>query len=227
MAVAGVAGIVQRAVEIGGAVIKGGEQEAQRGRRNDRVGCDIAETVVPDKVGQRGLCHADRADGAEDVAEYLAGVLRASAVLVVGEHVIAVVAEQDHVVALQRQRTDYLFVKGVDGGVITEGAFAQSHEQTVLRTGLHLRSRKGDVHQIGSDFSGQRLPEQCQHLFCLAFGHQSQRLVKFGDDGSFFVDIASPDAGDAALFRPVTAADFGYFFIVQCFCSLRAVPGKI
>ena len=101
MAFRDVARVVERAVNVGAAVVERGEQEPELGRADDPVGPAAAEGVLVDVITQRGLCLLDRADGAQDVGVHLrGGVVLPFPVLRAAGHVVFVRRQQDQVAAL-------------------------------------------------------------------------------------------------------------------------------
>ena len=96
-----VPGVVEGVVEVGAAVVKGGEEKAQFRRGHDPVGSQGMELIFMDVVAQGGFGQLHRTDAAQDVGVDLRrGVGLGLAVSGAVGHVIGVVSQQDEVVAL-------------------------------------------------------------------------------------------------------------------------------
>ena len=208
------AGVIQRAVDIGAAVVEGGEEEARFRCGQDPVGAEIAEGSLGHVVAQGGLGQLHRAHGAQKIGIDLAGSIGLGEVVpaAVG-HVVGVVGQQDQIVAFDGEGLDRRLVKIGDGFVVLQGGIPQTHQPPVLGAAHHLLGGKGQLRQIFADAAGKAFAQQREQLFRLAFAHQGQGLVKFGDDFPPLVDITAADAVDrmpVGAQPPAQLAEFSF-----------------
>lgn len=91
-----VVGVVQGVIDVGRPVVKGREQESQRGGGDHLVHRAVVEQLFLRDVVEIRLCLLDGADGAEDKSVGLVGIVRLRiAVLALEGNIVAVAAQQD------------------------------------------------------------------------------------------------------------------------------------
>ena len=126
MALGGIAGIAQRAVDIGRALLKAGEHKAHLGRAHHPVRLAGMEQVIRRAIAQRSLGQLDRAHSANNVLEHLvAHLIIALTVMIAEGHVVSIVRQQDQKAALLRQSRQHALEKHLSHIVIRDGRIAQ------------------------------------------------------------------------------------------------------
>lgn len=121
-----VPGVVEGIIEVGGALVKGGEEEACLRRRDDPVRLQVVEGIFIDKVAQGGLGQLHRADGAQDVGEHLVGgVVHPLPVFGPVGDVVGVVSQEDEIVPLQGEGGDDPLEQGLHGLFVRQGGAPQ------------------------------------------------------------------------------------------------------
>ena len=214
--VGGVPGEVEGAVDVGGAIVEGGEHEAHLRRPHHPVALAAVEGVVPAEVAQGRLRQLHRADAHHQIVEHLFAVgAVANGVCVAEGHVVGVVHHEDQVVPLQLQRVDDLPAQGLRPGIHRQGGVAQPHQQLVGLVVHHLTCLKGDLQQVAAGLPGQGAAKQGQVLFLLLLGKVEQGAVEGGHHFALFVDVAAPHAADGVLVRRQPAPYLGDLFFVH------------
>ena len=211
-----VAGVVERVVDVGGAIVKGGEHEAQLRGSHHPVLFAVVEFVVRGEVAQGWLCQLHGTDAAQYVIKDLfGGIVHLQVVPAAEGHVVGVVGQQDQVIALHLQRIDDLLIERLHAFLDLQRGVAHGGQQAVLLAVHHLIGTKDHVHKIPSGHAGQRAAEDSQIFFRFLLRKAHQRAVEHGHDFALVVDIAAADAGDGVLVKVEAAADFGNFFAIH------------
>ena len=189
-----VVGVVQGVVNIGGAVIKGREQEAQRRGGNKLIHSPVVEGLFLRDVVQPALGLLHRADGAQDVGIGLVGVVLLKGIVPgLKGHVIGVIAQQNQVVSLHNHGVDDLLEEAVQQLVIPQLGFPQVHEQLMLGAARHLGGLEGDINQILADGAGQHPLKEGKILVPLVFRHNAGALAELRNDLLVVIDKAAID----------------------------------
>ena len=208
-------GVKQDVVDIGRAVVKGREQEAQFRLGHDLSGDAAVELVLSGEVAQLQLAVLHGTDAAEDVSVYGVGISR---LVVPGPsgHVVGVIGQQDHVVGVPHiQGVDDLPVELLPDLSALQLRLPQGGEQTVLVTVHHLLGGKNHIYQVSAQGAGHGLFQKAQVFIRLLLAHPAQGFVQIGDDLLVSVDVAAVDALDGALVRAEAAAQLAQFFLVH------------
>ena len=209
-----IVGIVQGIVDIGGAVVKGREQEAQHGSRYHLVHGTIVEDLFLRHIMQIGFGLLHRADGADQIGVgFVAVVTLAEIILALKGNVIAVTANQDQVSPLHAHRVNDLLIEGSQQLLILQLALPQIHQQLVLRGICHLRGFEGNINEILSQRAGQGAAQQGKIFVGFILRHHTGGLTEGGDDLLVVIDIAAVQGGDIAPLPAQMAANFADFLI--------------
>ena len=233
-----VPGIEQRVVEIGGPVVKSGEEEAQFRGGHHLASRGAVKALVLRGVAQLALSALHRTHGAKHVFIDSSRVADASVLAVMG-HVVGIKGQQDQIVsAVHVQVIDNRVIKLVQQGRVLPLAFAQGGEQPVLVAVQHLLGGKGNVQQVFPQSAGKTLFQQRKVFLLLFRCEQAQRFVQRGDDLPGTVHVAAIQMCDAVVLRPDAAADLpqlllihgqtilsqkckGHYGTKPCFCPAR------
>ena len=179
------------------------------------------EAALPADIVEGGLCLLHRADGAENVAELLGGIILLHyIVLAFIVDVIGVIGQQDQAVALQIQRLDDPAEEGLHRVLVLQRGVPQRHEQPMLIAVHHLLGAEAQIQQIAANRSGHDLAEKRQELFTVLFPHHGQRLLELRDDLLALIDITSVDIVDISLIQPQPTAQLTDFLFVHSTLSL-------
>ena len=166
--------------------------------------CDIAQQLL---AGLHG------ADGADEVGEDLAAVLKSGAVLGLEGDVIALVRQQDEEVLLKADRADDRLEQLLPGLFVVQRGLAQAHEQTVLVGIRDLLCSKGQIEQIPVRRAGQGPAEDRQIFFLVLLRHQAERLAERGQNFTAGGDVAAVDGGQIGAVRLHTAPQLADLFV--------------
>ena len=212
----GAAGVEERGVDIRGAVVKGGEHEAQLRRGDDLVDGAGVEAVLVRAEAQRGLARLHRAYAAEYVAEHAVAVLDVLPVLSAVGDVVVVVREENEIVrVLHVERADDAFVELVPQCRVLKLRAPESGEEPVFVAVHDLLRGKGYLHETAPQRAGERLAQESQILLALLLAHKPHGLVHIGDYLLGSVDVAAVDVPYGAAFRAYAAADLAKFLAVH------------
>lgn len=183
-----VPGVVEGIIEVGGALVKGGEEEACLRRRDDPVRLQVVEGIFIDKVAQGGLGQLHRADGAQDVGEHLVGgVVHPLPVFGPVGDVIGVVGQEDEIVPLQGEGGDDPLEQGLHGLFVRQGGAPQGHEEPVLVAVHHLLSGEGEVDEVFGRGCRTGSGLRMAGIFPTLLGHEGQGRIKLRDVSLLFV----------------------------------------
>ena len=99
-----VPGVKHGFVDVGGPVVKGGEQEAHVRRGHHPILLPLMELVFAGEIAQGGLGGLHRADGAEDILEhFLRRVVHPYVVPALEGHVVTVAEQENQIIGLHLQ----------------------------------------------------------------------------------------------------------------------------
>ena len=200
--------VIQRAVEVRRAVVKGREQEADLRRGGDPVRAALVEFPLCGVIAQDGLRLLHGADAAEYIGKLLlAALVLPETVARTERHVIAVRSQQDQVVVRQMQRACDLFIQGLHGLLVLQAGVAQPHEQAVLVAVRDLRRREAQVGEGFAHSAGDAFFQQLQIFFLLTLRKQAHGKGEGGDELAVDIDIAAVDFRDIAPILAITAAE--------------------
>ena len=218
--------VIQRVVEVGGAVVKGGPQEAHLRRGGQPSGGFHVEGVFVGHVAQPWLPLPHGADGAQQVGVHrVGGVVQHLVVPGAEGHVIALLCQQDEVAVLpQLQVLDHRLVKLPAGGGILQLGVPEGQEPLQLLALRHLPGGEGHVHQVAAQPAGQGLSQQGQAAFHIVLVQQGQGLVHLRDD--LLQGAAKPAVHVAEIVFPRAEppAQLAHFFLVHGIPSLVQEP---
>ena len=215
-----VLGVEQGVVDIGGAVVKSREQEAQL-RCGDHLSHGaVVEQFFLSNIVQVGLCLLHGADGADhEGIAFLTLVLLERIVLALEGHVIGLAAQEDQVIVLEGDGVDDLLVEAPPQLVILQLAVSQVHQQLMLRGACHLGRLKGDVDQILAQTAGQGPLQEGKVLFSFVLRHDAQGLAELGDNLLLAIDVAAIDIRHITAVPAQVPPDLADFLIIHC-CNL-------
>lgn len=148
VAVGRVAREIQRARNVGRAVVKPGEQKAQLRRGNDPIHIAAMERIVLIEIAQSRLGQLHRANGAQNIGKHLVARVLVHLLAAVAHphgYIICIVQKQDQIIAFHFQRIDHCLVKRFHRFLFAQRAIAQRHEQRMLRAFHHLIRRKNPI----------------------------------------------------------------------------------
>ena len=213
----GVFAVKQGVVDVGGAVIKGGEQESQLRRQRDVTGgraVEAAVLIVVFQLQRRGFY---RADAAQKVLEHRVGAVGKHLVVaaLIG-HIVGVGSQQDEIVGLAHVHgVDDAAVQGLPGVLILRAALPHGLKQAVLVAAGHLRRGKFDIDEVSAQPAGQSLFQQPQVHLLLLLGHESHGFVDIGDDLAAAVDVAAVDTADGIFIQLEAPAYLVELFLIH------------
>ena len=228
--VGSVLGIEQQVVDVGGAAVKGGVQEAKlRGQRDmaGGAGMEFVQVMIIPQLQCRCL---HRADGANEIPVHRVPRVRLKFIVpaLVG-YIVGVRSQQDQVVGLSHvQCVDQPTAEILPGGRVLQLRLPHGLQQAMLVTVRYLRRGKCDIHQVLAQGPGEGLFQKAQIHFLLLLLHEAHRGVDPGNDLLIAVDIAAKDLGNAVFIQLEAPADLVEFFLIHGypFPSVNARTGR-
>ena len=209
--------VEKRVVDVRRAVVEGGEEEAQLGRKGNMSGGAGVEEVLVGIVAQLERRRLHRTNGADKILVDVAGGVRLQLVVLAAVgNVVGIGGEENEIVRLTHaQRFNNFAAERFAGVRILALRLAQGLEQTVLVAVRDLSGRECNVDEVAPQRAGERLFEQPQVHLLLLLPHEAEGGVDPRDDLAVGVDIAAEDAAEVIFIEPEAPADFVEFFLVH------------
>ena len=206
--------VIQRAVEIGRAVVKGREEEAKLRVCYHPVRAVAVEGLLGSVIAQCGLGLLHRADGAHKIGKLAVRKLVKPPVLAPERDVIHVAAQQHQQIALTELEVlrDGL-IELVAGLFVCELAGSELAEQAVLVAVRHLGGGEHDVRKRPAHGAGDAFFQQLQIFFLLLHRQKAHGFVKGGDDLAKGVDVAAVDPADIGSVGAKSSAKLRHFLV--------------
>ena len=207
----------QRAIEVGGPVVKGREEEAQLGIAGHTVHAAAVEALLSRVIAKTWLRLLDGADGANQIGELgVAGIRMEAAVLSPEGDVVDIRRQQDQIADLRQTEAACNFFKQAVARVgVGQTLPQQFHQQSVFFSALDLSGRKAQLGERPAQGPGDALAQQLQIFFLLRNGKQGQRLVKLREDLTQGTHIAAEDMGDGCAVGTKTPPQLRKLFVDQ------------
>ena len=209
--------VEKRVVDVRRAVVEGGEEEAQLGRKGNMSGGAGVEEVLVGIVAQLERRRLHRTNGADKILVDVAGGVRLQFVVLatVGD-IVGVGGEENKAVRLAHiERFNNFAAERFAGVRILALRLAQGLEQAVLVAVRDLSGREFNVDEVASQRAGERLFEQPQIHLLLLLPHEAEGGVDPRDDLAVGVDIAAEDAAEVIFIEPEAPANFVEFFLIH------------
>ena len=147
------AGVEQRIVDVGAAVIKGREQEAQL-RRSDSLTGGTMKLVISGEVAQFRFSRFNRADRTQNIGKDLIRFLISHGVVISTGYIVAVACQQQQIIALAHvQRLNDFLIKCLPHPSILRTGCAQFHQHSVFFPRHDLLGGKHNIDQVFSECS--------------------------------------------------------------------------
>ena len=209
--------VEKRVVDVRRAVVKGGEEEAQLGRKGNMSGGAGVEEVLVGIVAQLERRRLHRTNGADKILVDVAGGVRLQLVILAAvRNIIGVGGEENEAVRLAHiERFNNFAAERFAGVRILALRLAQGLEQAVLVAVRDLRGGKFDVDEVAPQRAGESLFEQPQIHLLLLLPHEAEGGVDPRDDLAVGVDIAAEDTAEVIFIEPEAPANFVEFFLVH------------
>ena len=209
--------VKKRVVDVRRAVVEGGEEEAQLGRKGNMSGGAGVEEILVGVVAQLERRCLHRADGADKILVDVAGGVRLQLVILAAvRNIIGVGGEENEIVRLTHaQRFNNFAAERFAGVRILALRLAQGLEQAVLVAVRDLRGGEFDVNEVAPQRAGERLFEQPQIHLLLLLPHEAEGGVDPRDDLAVGVDVAAEDAAEVIFIEPEAPANFVEFFLIH------------
>ena len=209
--------VKKRVVDVRRAVVEGGEEEAQLGRKGNMSGGAGVEEILVGVVAQLERRRLHRTNGADKILVDVAGGVRLQFVVLatVGD-IVGVGGKENEAVRLAHiERFNNFAAERFAGVRILALRLAQGLEQAVLVTVRDLSGREFNVDEVAPQRAGERLFEQPQIHLLLLLPHETEGGVDPRDDLAVGVDIAAEDTAEVIFIEPEAPADLVEFFLVH------------
>ena len=207
-------GIEKCIVNVCRPVIESRKEETKFRLRNDLTGHTTVEFIIPGEKAQFRFSVLDRADAAENVAEYLVGSVWLEIIVFAPvRHIVDITGQENQIVAvLHLQGVNDNLIEFMPNLRILQFRIPHGSQQTVFIAVHHLLCREHNVNQVAAKSAGKPLLQKTKILLCLLLRHGTKGFVQIGDDLFVAVYIAPVDAADSVFIGAKAATKFTEFF---------------